>query len=186
MDVFGVELIKLQPIYLQNDKMTIALCTAFEPVFALLAESAKAQLIYTNIKNLDSHSLYLIANGMGCSWFDGRDSLEEQRETVSNALKIFARRGTPSALKDALSANFGHTELQEWFDYGGMPGHFRIIIEDETATVERAWRFLKIVEEVKNARSKLDEIILQTVARTTVNMVVVARITETIRSVEHG
>lgn len=158
MTLNNLSLLDLQPEFLRSDPVTVALCRAFDPVFQSFSEELKGLLIYTNIDNLPGEILDEIAWGFDIDWYDSSGTLAERRKTVKNAFSIFRRRGTASAIKDAVAAGFGDARVEEWFDYAGEPYHFRVIVEDPSATSARAAAFLSMVERVKNARSVLDSI----------------------------
>jgi len=159
-DLSNFHLIDLQPEFLKNDPITVALCNAFEPVIKNLAEQLKRLLIYTNIDELPGKLLDEIALGFGVSWYDSSATLEARRQVIKQALPIFRRLGTASSVRDATDACFGESEVQEWFDYQGEPGHFRIMVTDQAATTTKAIEFLRQVENVKNVSSVLDSITL--------------------------
>ena len=158
MTLANLSLLDLQPEFLRSDPVTVALCRALDPVFRSLSDELKGLLIYTNIDNLPGEILDEIAWGFDIDWYDSSGTLAERRKTVKNAFSIFRRRGTVSAIKDAVAAGFGDARVEEWFKYSGDPGKFRIIVEDPSATAARAAAFLAVVERVKNVRSHCESI----------------------------
>lgn len=154
----NLSLLDLQPEFLRSDPVTVAICRAFEPVFRDLSEQLKGLLIYTNIDNLSGEILDEIAWGFDIDWYDAGATLAERRQTVKHAFTIFRRRGTVAAIREAVAAGFGDARVEEWYEYGGDPYTFRIIVEDPAATSARAAEFLAVVERVKNARSHLTNI----------------------------
>ena len=82
-----------------------------------------------------------------------------KRQVVKSAIKVHRHKGTPGAVKDALSAIEVGATISEWFDYGGDPYRFRIEVEleqrglseDETNTLRA------IALATKNVRSHLDD-----------------------------
>lgn len=184
MTLSNVDLLALMPAFLQEDPSTKALCHALQPVFAELAEQLKGMLIYTHIDRLDGPVLDELAWGMDISWYRADDTLAARRATVKQALRVFTRMGTAAALKEATSATFGDATVEEWWDYGGDPGCFRVLVEDPSATTTRAQEFLTVVESVKNARSHLDQVILMTSSPAPQRIRGVPVITYSIRSVQ--
>lgn len=184
MDLTNVDLLSLQPQFLREDPVTIALCKAFQPVFSQLGEAIKAVLLYTNIDNLPGDVLDELAWGMNVTWYNTQDTLPARRETIKRALSVFARMGTAGAIKDAVAANFGDSVVEEWWEYGAEPGYFRIIVEDPSATAERAADFVRTVNAVKNVSSWLDQIILMRTSPGPVRVGSVGQITRKTRSVQ--
>ena len=92
--------------------------------------------------------------------YDYNSDVETKRRLLKNVFDIYRRLGTPLAMENALQAIFPGSSLQEWFEYGGEPYHFRIEIEmpESGATPEQQARALRNVLFYKNARSVLDKI----------------------------
>lgn len=181
-----LDLLQLMPELLRSDPVTIALCKAFEPVFAVLTQQMRTLLIYTRIDQLSGQVLDDLAWGWDVSWYDPTDTLAARRETIKTALQVFSRMGTAGALKQAVSAAFGDANVSEWWQYDGAPGHFRIEVEDPSATTDRAKAFLKTVDAVKNVRSHLDQIILMKLSDAPHHVGVIPVITKKIRSEQIG
>lgn len=184
MDLLNIDLLSLQPQFLQKDPVTIALCKAFQPVFQVLREEIKSILIYTNIDNLPGPVLDELAWGMNVTWYNTQDTQAARRETIKKALSVFTKMGTAGAIKDAVAANFGDSVVEEWWEYGAEPGYFRIIVEDPSATAERAADFVRTVNAVKNVSSWLDQIILMKTSPGPVRVGSAAQITRRTRSVQ--
>ncbi|MEG1870109.1 MAG: phage tail protein I [Oscillospiraceae bacterium] len=161
MNLSNISLIDLQPQSLRNDPVTIALCNAFQPVFLKLAEQIKLTMVYTNIDNVASNILDELAWGFNITWYNPNDYINIKRQMIKSALKIHSRKGTVSALRDALEASFGSSYIEEWYQYNGKPYHFIIYIEDDpNVTQEKTIDFLKTVDNVKNERSVLELVVI--------------------------
>ena len=80
---------------------------------------------------------------------------DDKRALIRDSIKQHRLRGTVFAVENALQKISGATTLDEWFDYGGEPGFFRIITTEfrDLATLE-AW--LRVLGQEKNVRSWLD------------------------------
>jgi hypothetical protein len=48
--------------------------------------------------------------------------------------------------------------VEEWFEYGGQPYHFKVLTTNTSATTTDVQRFTRAVESVKNARSVLEAV----------------------------
>lgn len=88
-------------------------------------------------------------------YFEGID-LETKRELVKNAMGITLKDGTKWAVERLLAIIYGGGEETEWYDYNGIPNHFRLDIE-----AIRTWDFeiiLNILDTVKRKTARLDGI----------------------------
>lgn len=88
--------------------------------------------------------------------------LETKQTLIRDSLLAYAKMGTPAAVDRTLTAIFGAGRVEEWFDYGGQPHHFRARIQAGGAVKqEDLERFLWIVSGVKRLSSWLDCIVIQ-------------------------
>lgn len=55
-----------------------------------------------------------------------------------------------------MSAAFAHSEVREWFEYGGEPYRFRIDTMDGFKTMDDYRALIRAINTVKNTRSWLD------------------------------
>lgn len=101
-------------------------------------------------------------------FYDPSLPLEQRRELVKNSFRWHRRKGTPSAVEELVATVFGSGTVQEWWEYGGEPYHFRVLTNDPTATNDGATRFIQAVNSTKNTRSVLESI--QITTETTMNL----------------
>lgn len=160
MTVKDVDLIKVLPRFLAEDESSRAVCRALEPLIRQVAEKMDLLNFYTDPQKQPDRVLDQLAVGWGVSWYNGEDDIDAKKRIISDALKVFGRLGTVSSLTDALVANFGAARVEEWFGYDGDPCHFRIMVEDPSATGDRIERFLQMMKETMALHAKLDEVVL--------------------------
>ncbi len=82
-----------------------------------------------------------------------------KRQTVAGAMEIHRHKGTPWAVEQALIlAGFPFARVEEWFEYSGTPGYFRIIVdlEGESISGTDQARLLRYVESAKRKCAWLD------------------------------
>jgi phage tail P2-like protein len=89
-------------------------------------------------------------------------SVEEQRQYVRNAFEIRRYAGTPYSMKKTFESFNIDASLEEWFDYEGEPYHFKVSLSmrDKEITLSLANKLRGRINETKNIRSVLDELIL--------------------------
>lgn len=160
MTLMDLDLLKLLPRLLSDDVSSRAVCKALQPLFIQMAKTLDALNIYTSISKQPDNVLDRLAVGWNVSWYNGEDCIDAKRDIISEALRVFGRLGTVSSLTDALAANFGASKVEEWWGYNGDPCHFRILVEDLSATGDRAARFLETMKETMALHAKLDKVIL--------------------------
>lgn len=93
---------------------------------------------------------------------------KERRELLKNSLKLHKFRGTKYALVRVLNILGLNGIVNEWFEYGGKPYHFKISIEMNN----RAFDFdtenslLELINANKNVRSKLESLTVELISKT--------------------
>ncbi|MEO3948030.1 phage tail protein I [Gorillibacterium sp. CAU 1737] len=167
MELSNVDLLKLQSQMMQRDETVQGMSAALSEQFRAIAKAVEAVLLYANTDSLPESALDILAWQFGADWYDSTSDLYTKRQAIRDALYLARTRGTPAAVQRIVDIYFGGGEVQEWFDYGGEPYHFRVVTGDETATSRNAALFQRAVGSVKNLRSVLDAVIIQT--RDTVN-----------------
>lgn len=153
-------LLRIFPSALTRDKSVTALAeSAAELLAARLAEIDKAR-VTANIDVLDNAVLDLLACDFKVDWWDPEYTVEEKQQTLKDSWQVHRTLGTKAAVERAISAIYPYTTLEEWFEYGGDPYHFRIRINlsDDYADPERMQRVLARMNYYKNLRSHNDRI----------------------------
>lgn len=127
---------------------------------ALAARPAEIDLlrIYPAIDRLDERLLDILAHDFKVDWWDADYSLEEKRRTLKDSWRVHRMLGTKAAVETAISAIYPDTKVMEWFEYGGEPYGFKLLLDatHENVDPERHRRVLERVDFYKNLRSHLD------------------------------
>ena len=90
--------------------------------------------------------------------YDYSADVETKRGWIRNAAQSYSLYGTPAGVMQYLEATFDSVRLEEWWEYGGDPYHFRVTMDGEYNEENEAWA-MKAANTAKNVRSVLDEII---------------------------
>lgn len=127
--------------------------------------------IYARIEELEEPALDALAKDFDVVWYDYNYGLETKRALIKDSFFVHRHLGTKGALDRALSDIFPNSTVREWFEYGGQPYHFRVVV-DVTKTREPAHIGLikKAIEYYKSFRSHLEED--EVIARISCNIVV--------------
>ncbi|MBO2943591.1 phage tail protein I [Paenibacillus sp. F411] len=86
--------------------------------------------------------------------------LEQKVQLLKNAKEFHRIKGTPGAIEDLITILFGEGKVEEWFQYGGEPGYFRVTTNNPEVTLDRAQEFYRAVESVKRLTAHMEEVIL--------------------------
>ena len=120
-------------------------------------------LIYPAIDNMPEEVLDILAQDLKVDWYDYNYSLESKRELIKTSVYVHKFLGTKAAVERMLGSVFPGSIIEEWFDYGGDPHHFRVVIAmeaaKETANIER---IIRAVNMAKRLSSWLDGVVYRT------------------------
>ena len=148
------------PPAIKEDTSTEALAEAAAEALAdRLAEIDRLKIL-PNIDSLEEQLLAILARDFKVDWMDPSYTLEEKRRTVKDSWRVHRLMGTKAAVITAISAIYPETQISEWWEYGGEPYHFRLLLDATYQGVnpEKHARVLERVNFYKNLRSVLDEV----------------------------
>ena len=151
-------LVETLPLALRNDPSVVALAEALADVLVARLPEIDRLLIYPAIDTLDEPLLDILAYDYKVDWWDPEYSLEEKRRTLKDSWRVHRLLGTRAAVETAISAIYPHTQVLEWFEYGGEPYHFRLDINITNDTIDSAKqrRVLERMNFYKSLRSHND------------------------------
>ncbi len=157
-------LLSTLPVVLQQDPSVLALAESIAGLLVMRPEEIDRLRIYPAIDALSENLLDILAYDFKVDWWDPEYSLDEKRWTLKTSWKVHKTLGTKAALEAAMSAVYPGTEVEEWFEYGGEPHHFRVFIRGEETAIGpgRLDEFKKAIVRVKRLSSWLDSIITST------------------------
>ena len=128
LGITGENLLRILPPALTQDPSMVALASAgAEALAARRVEIDRVRTI-SNIDGLEEAVLDILAHDFKVDWYDPEYSLEEKRRTLKGNWLIHRRLGTKYAVRTALNAVYPGTIVQEWFEYGGNPYCFRVVL----------------------------------------------------------
>ncbi len=153
---------------LHEDKKLSAVEKLFVEIFNDLLQKAPLTQVYTRIDYLPEEALDLLAHQFHIEGYDLAQSVEEKRNLIKSAIELHKYKGTKYAIKKVLEALGLEGQVKEWFEYQGQPFNFRVElgITNREITTELRDKLIKLIEDYKNERSWLEEIILYYLART--------------------
>lgn len=169
-DLFSVDFTRSLPPALKNDPNMLALARVIAEQLQINAKDIEKNIIYARIDELDEQTLDVLAYDLHVDWYDYSYPIEVKRQTIRDSVRVHRNLGTKFAVETALGAVFPGTRVQEWFEYGGDPYMFRVIIgaTESGVSAERQTAVLERVRFYKNLRSHLEAISYQIEKKATV------------------
>ena len=160
MDINNIDLLALQTKVMQSDPTTIGLCAALTPQLNMVSNQIDSILIYSNIDELSHEVLDILAWQFRVDWYVSNADIDTKRRLIKNAFKVHKSKGTAYAVEQVVQDMFGDGEVQEWYEYGGQPYHFKVITTNPSVTAELANQFNMVVNAVKRRSTILEQIII--------------------------
>ena len=156
---------RLLPSFMREDLAVLGLSDGVGVIVPELADSIQLLTTWDHIDELSEDELDSLAWELNILWYDKGANLDTKRELVRDSDKIHKRLGTKWAAENVINTYFGDGYIQEWFEYNGDPGYFRIYSTNPTLTEERLTEFLNILNKVKRHSSKLEGIYITLTGR---------------------
>ena len=147
------------PTVLKNDPNMQAMATAIADELEKLTGETRMAQIYTRIDELDETMLDALAADFKVDWWRPDATLEEKRYALKMSWYVHKHLGTKSAIETAVADYLGSGKVEEWFEYGGQPHHFRVASENNTAIITNYDAFMAVLEVVQRRSSVLEHII---------------------------
>lgn len=182
MNINDMDFIQLIPAFMKEDEAVQGLSEGVNRVTEELAAKIKLFTTWNQIDNMTGAELDMLAEELHISWYDKTASMDVKRELIKNSDLIHAKMGTNWAVQNVIETYFGSGEIQDWYEYGGEPHHFKVSTSNQSVTSEAAEKFLNVLNKVKRKSAFLDGIELVTDGQSNINVFLLSVETETITS----
>jgi len=162
---------KLLPDILKGDERVTALAELIGKSRQETQELLPSLFIY-DLSTLSESELEDLAWQFDVSrtaWELAQDRSQKE-ELVKNAVILKMKLGTPWAIRKVLEILKVSGTVKEWFEYGGDPYRFKVEVSSPSRqiTPELRNKLIQLINEYKNERSRLDEILLSYLATSTI------------------
>lgn len=127
------------PRVLREQPWVMALSLAVAELHKKTMDYIDGSQIYTAIDLVAEEVLDALAVNWKIDWYDTGYDIEQKRRIVKTAMNIRRTMGTVGAAKEQANAIYPGTTLEEWFEYGGTHGNFRLRVN--IVTVEEQEKF---------------------------------------------
>lgn len=155
---------QLIPLFLLSDGNGYAMAKAIEQGLSTFCETIQTGIdTILDVESMPEWRLDEMAWELNCL-YDFAANVENKRAWIREAERFFSRYGTKMAIVEYLRGRFSFVNLEENWQYGGEPYHFRIGVDNGTTEENIRWA-QNAVEQIKNVRSVLDTIRLNISAR---------------------
>lgn len=157
-DLTSVSLLDILPSNLLEDPQVSAAARALDAELQAVTRATAETLHLPRLDELPETVVDLLAWQWHVDFYEplGLD-IATKRRLVKESIAWHRTKGTPAAVEKMLKAVWGSAHIEEWFEYGGSPGCFRVdIATTETIREADIPVVAKAIDTNKNARSWLD------------------------------
>lgn len=160
MNLKDIEFIRLLPQFMRDDDAVRGLAAGIDAIIPSLSASIETLSTWDHIDDLSEAELDEMAWELNILWYDFNAPIAIKRDLVKNSDKVWKHIGTKWAVENVIRSYFGNGYVEEWFEYGGEPGRFRVNSSNPSINADQLSAFLNILGKVKRASAKLDTILI--------------------------
>lgn len=161
MRLKDVDLIKLCPAFMREDTTNKLLANGVNNIFHTWSTDLERLTVINQIDKLKEAELDQLASDKNIFWYDTKAGISVKRSLIKNAKTVFNRLGTVWAVESVMNDYMPGTELQEWFNYDGERGYFRIVTTNTSVLKTDIQTFLNILSLIKRKSVWLEHIMLR-------------------------
>lgn len=160
--IYNADYSECLPETLKKDPKMVALANATAATLLDTSGIIDNVLIYSRFDELPEELVDILAYDLHVDWYDYNYPLEAKRDLVKNSVKVHKKMGTKYAIETALGSLFPESEVEEWFQYEGEPGHFHIVLDvtNQRITADYA-AIIRAVKMYKRLSAHMDELTYQ-------------------------
>ncbi len=160
--IYESDFTKYLPQPLTHDPKMIALAKAAANELLEVSGAVEKVLIYSRIDELPEELVDILAYDMHVDWYDFSYPLAAKRDLLKSSVRVHKKMGTKYAIEKALSALYPESEVEEWFEYGGEPGHFHIVCDVTNSRITASYSdIVRAVKLYKRLSAHMDEVVYQ-------------------------
>lgn len=151
----------LMPPNLQPDAGVQSICYALDRAFWRFVDCMGRLVVLSNLENQPEEIYDALALDLKVIGYRRTMPISQKKSMIMDARISQMDRGTAGRVEKLMREVFGDAELEEWFQYDGNPYLFRIVSSNPGLQDSDAEYFRSVLNQVKNVRSWLEEIVVR-------------------------
>ena len=161
-DIYAASLLELLPESVLLDPKLRASAEALDAQFRAVTAAAREVLHLPRFNELSGNIIDYLAEQFHIDFYEPLYLTEAEKVNLIRSSIAWHRiKGTPAAVEQIAHSAFRDADIQEWFEYGGEPYHFKVRTYNVSATDEMLQQAEILVRSIQNARSHLEEVIVE-------------------------
>lgn len=155
-------LLRSFPLALNGDNSVMALGDVTADALARRPAEISRLSIYPRIDKLPEDLLDILAYDFKVDWYDYEYPVATKRALIKGNILAHKRQGTVFATRSILNSLYPKSAMEEWFQYGGQPGCFRLNVnisdsaEDGAVVIYSTEEILRRIATVKRLSAHLE------------------------------
>ena len=150
------ELADILPVELTRQPQVLGISFAIKQAYEALYQSQQDIYVYAFVDNAPEYVLDLLAIELQVRYYRQEFAIDVKRNLIKEALMTDAKDGTKFAVEKAIQTVFGNGNIEEWYEYSGVPNHFRVNLNvDNDYNLDN---LLSILDAVKRKTARMDGI----------------------------
>lgn len=141
-----------------KDARTKAFAYACDKQIERLLKCAEKTKVWCDIGNVDEKYLDYLAADSRALFYHSDLAPDVKRELIIHSPYWYMKLGTLTALEEMVTTVFGEGKVEEWFQYGGEPYHFRIRVTNANVSSSQNRMFKEMLRGVKRLSTQLEAI----------------------------
>ena len=156
-DVKDIPLEKTIPDSIRRDETVRNICAAIRGEMEAVSRCTGYCLLLPRIDEMSESLIDELAWQYHVDFYDQSLPISQKREMVKLALENHRKKGTAAVIQNIVAIIMKEGYVEEWYEYGGEPYHFRVIlIAGPMTDTETLDKLMRAINEAKNVRSWLD------------------------------
>lgn len=161
MKLKNVDISSFIPKFLQEDETAKAFIYAIQPHLDYAIENIKHASVYARIDELSEEVLDMLAEQFNIAEYNKVYDIDIKRSLIRNCMLIHHQRGTVASIEKVVTDIFGDAVVEEWFNYGGEPYHFKVKTSNASASDEMLAELDRVIKTTQNCRSHLESVTVE-------------------------
>lgn len=151
-----IDILRDTPPSLQDDTSIRALAEGITRQLLKVDAAIKAIELWDDLSTVSDSLLKHLAWQFHVDDWSDSASRAQRENLVKKAIDWHRHKGTVGMVEDAVSTFYQDAALQENWEYGGEPYHFRIVLYGNQMDTKQRLKLLTQIKNLKNTRSWLD------------------------------
>lgn len=159
--------IDIVPSSIRNDPQVQAACAAIDIELKSIYDCIPSICFWPFIDQQVPPLLDVLAWEMHVDVWQGWEgdlTVEQKRDLINQSIDWHQHKGTKYAVERMLHTVFSKAYVAEWYQYGGNPYFFRLVVEEQISDPDKLARLTDAINAVKNERSWMEGFIVSKAA----------------------